>query len=69
MLGSQLFGIGHHFKIIQSNLHLSTTATFFALADSPYIASCLNLSTTATATKACPQHNNLSTTASFFPDD
>ena len=28
---------------------------FFVPADIPYIGSCLNLSTTATATKACPQ--------------
>ena len=40
-------------------------ATFFVPADSPYNDSCLNLFTTATATKACPQ-NNISTTASFF---
>ena len=38
-----------------TNGHLSTTATFFVLADSPYIGSCLNLSTTESATKACPQ--------------
>ena len=34
-------------KVTQSNLHsnghLSTTATFFVPADSPYIDSCLNL--------------------------
>ena len=40
---------------------LSTTATslqrpfYFVPADSPYIDSYLNLSTTATATKTCPQ--------------
>ena len=44
-----------------TNGHLSTTATslqrplFFVPADSPYITSCLNLSTTATATKVRPQ--------------
>ena len=48
------------------NDHLSTTATYFALVDSPYIDSRLNLVTTAT--KACPQRpiKGLSTTASFF---
>ena len=55
--------------------HLSTTATFFVPADSPYIGSCLNLSTTATSLqqqrllKRVPNcQNNLSTTASFFSD-
>ena len=56
-----------------TNGHLSTTATFFVPADSPYIGSCLNLSTTATSLqqkrllKRVPNcQNNLSTTASFF---
>ena len=58
-----------------TNGHLSTTATFFVPADSPYIGSCLNLSTTATSLqqkrllKRVPNcQNNLSTTASFFSD-
>ena len=38
-----------------TNDQVSTTATFFVPADSPYIGSCLNLSTTETATKACLQ--------------
>ena len=42
-----------------SILKYSRTSTdsyfIFVPADSPYIASCWNLSTTATATKACPQ--------------
>ena len=40
-----------------SSGHLSTKATSFfpAGANSPYIDSYLNLSTTATVTKACPQ--------------
>ena len=51
----------------------SLTTPFFDPADSPYIASCLNLSVTATSVQQqwplkqvlnCP--NNLSTTASFF---
>ena len=46
-------------KIVQSNQstnnHLSTTATFFVLADSPYIGSYLNLSTMATCTELHPQ--------------
>ena len=50
---------------------LATKATqrpvFFVPAGSPYVDSSLNLSTTATTTKACPQlpKINLSTTASF----
>ena len=41
---------------IANNGHLSTTtASVFFPADSPYIVSCLNLSTTATATEAHPQ--------------
>ena len=44
-----------------NNLYLSATATslqqqlLYVSADSPYIGSCLYLSTTATASKACPQ--------------
>ena len=38
-----------------SNGHLSTTPLYFVPTDSPYIYSYLNLSTTATATNACPQ--------------
>ena len=42
-----------------TNGHLSTTAIFFFLANSPYIDSCLNLSTTVhlstMATFSCPQ--------------
>ena len=42
---------------------------FFVPLDSPYINSCLNLSTMATATKAIPNfQNNLLTTGSFFSD-
>ena len=43
---------------LQSNLHERSPLHnnhFFAPADSPYIGSCLNLSTTATATKVGPQ--------------
>lgn len=46
-------------KLIQLNLHKQTplyNGHFFLVpADSPYIASCLNLTTTVKATKACPQ--------------
>ena len=43
------------FSRTSTNDHLSTTATFLVPEDNPYINSCLNLSTTATATKACFQ--------------
>ena len=53
--------------------HLSATASFFALADRKSIHWLLfkplyngQLSTTAAGTKVRPQHNNLSTTDSFF---
>lgn len=46
-------------KLIQLNLLKQTplyNGHFFLVpADSPYIASCLNLTTTVKATKACPQ--------------
>ena len=57
------------------NLYLSTTATslkrqlWYVQADSPYIGSCLYLSTTAPATKECPNsQNKLSTKVSSFRD-
>ena len=34
---------------------LGTATSFVLAADSPYIVYCLSLTTTATATKACPQ--------------
>ena len=60
------------FSQTSTNDHLSTTITFYALMDSPYIDSCLNLSTTATSLqwqrplKCIPNcQNNPSTMASF----
>ena len=55
----------------QTNGLLCTTTTFFVPASIPYIDSFLNLSATATPTKACHQlaKNNLSTTASFSATD
>ena len=51
-----------------TNCHLSVKATlYFVPADSPYIYSHSSLSTTATATNACPRLlKHLSPTASFF---
>ena len=54
-----------------TNGHLSTTATFFVPANSPYIDSCLNLSTTTTATIArlnCQKNLSTTATASFFSE-
>ena len=48
---SQISGVQGICRRISSNDHLSPTATF--LADSPYIDSCFNLSTTVTL--SCPQ--------------
>ena len=49
--------------------HLSQRSLYFVPADSPYIYSYINLSTTATATKACPQLPKQSLDkASFFSD-
>ena len=51
-------------------VRLPLTATFFVPADSPYISSYLNLSTTATVTKARPQlPSDLWTTACLFITD
>ena len=48
-------GFGTNYSWTSTNRHLSTTTTFFFVpADSPYIDSYLNLSTTATATELRP---------------
>ena len=77
---SQITVMTSSFDSTSNNGHLSTMATslqrplYSVPEDSPYIDSCLNLSTTASSphrrrpqSKTCPQlQNNLSTNGQFF---